>query len=201
MSRDVKGLWNVVLSGYPVSGKTVLAKRLVAEYRNFARVNVDELRMMLFNEAPPCRDEYVTYSLIVEMRDALLRKGYSVVIDSTAPDNVTRDFLLATRAKRVNQLLIVLIVDREILIGRNIKKWGDASLVFAWDKRWEERRREHRLFKFKNNDMEEFDNYYARLTELLESETHPFKPEFRPRLPPLEEIRKALKNFLSKRSL
>jgi predicted kinase len=200
MSRNVKGLWNVVLSGYPRSGKTLLARKLVADYPEFARLNVDELREMLFNECPPCRDEYIIYSLIAEMRDALLSRGYSVVIDSTAPDDTTRDFLLTTRAKRVNQLLVILTVDRKILMARSIEKCGDTSLVTAWDKRWKERRKECCLFKFRSNDMEEFEAYYDRLTELLASEMHPFRPEFRHTLLPLKEIQKSLRNFLSKRS-
>ena len=196
MNRNVRGQWNVVLSGYPNSGKTILARKLVAEYPSFARVNVDLLREMLFNEAPPCRDEYAVYSLIAEMRDALLRLGYSVVIDSTAPDNVTREFLMSARAKRVNELLVIFNVDREVLIRRNVARCVDANLVFAWDKRWEEPRKECCLFKFKSNNMQEFDDYYSLLTEMLESETHPFKPEFRPKILPLKEIRKRLKNLL-----
>jgi len=47
MSTSVKGLWNIVLSGYPKSGKTMLANRLVAENQFFARIGVDELREML----------------------------------------------------------------------------------------------------------------------------------------------------------
>lgn len=198
MNRNVRERWNVVLSGYPNSGKTVLAKRLVAEYQSFARVNVDVLREMLFNEAPPCRDEYTIYSLIAEMRDALLKRGYSVVIDSTAPDNVTREFLMSARVKRLNEVLVVFNVDREILIRRSIERCGDANLVLAWDKRWEQPGKQCCLFKFKSNNREEFEDSYSVLTELLESETHPFKPEFRPKLSPLSEIRKRLKTFLSK---
>jgi predicted kinase len=198
MKRKASGPWNVVLSGYPRSGKTLLAKRLVADYCEFARVSVDELRDMLFNEAPPCRDEYILYSFISVTRDALLKRGYSVVIDSTAPDDTTRDFLLTSIVKDVNQLLVIFTVNRDTLIARSIEKCGDTSLVTAWDKRWEERRRECCLFKFKSNNMEEFEDYYDRLTELLESETHPFKPEFRPYFLPIKEIQKSFKNLLSK---
>jgi len=200
MNGVVKGLWNIVLSGYPRSGKTMLARRLVAENQYFARVGVDELRDMLFNQVYPSRDEFLIYSMIGEMRDVLLRKGYSVVVDSTASDNVTREFLLTTKVKHVNRLLVVLNVDREILIKRNIEKFGNASPVFAWDKRWEKPKGNIPIFKFKSNNIEEFNAYYARLKELLESETHPFKPEFRPALLPLKEIRKTLENFLKKRS-
>jgi predicted kinase len=196
MNRNANGLWNVVLSGYPNSGKTLLAKRLIAEYQSLARVSADALREMLFSEAPPCRDEYTVYSLIVEVRDALLRRGYSVVIDSTAPDNVTREFLMSTRTERLNELLVVFNVDREVLMRRSIERCGDANLVLAWDKRWEQPRKECCLFKFKSNNMEEFEDSYSVLTEVLESETHPFKPEFRPKMLPLKEIRKRLKNVL-----
>jgi predicted kinase len=195
LGSEVKGIWNVVLSGYPRSGKTVLAKKLVSDHQYFARVGVDELRDMLFATVCPCRDEFLVYSLIAEIRDALLERGYSVVVDSTAPDNISRAFLLTTEVKHVNRLLVVINVDRDCLIRRNVEKFGDASCVFAWDKRWENPRRNIPIFKFRNNDAEEFDSYYARLNELLESEMHPFKPEFH-FAQPLKEIRKALQNFL-----
>jgi predicted kinase len=108
MKIAVRGLWNIVLSGYPRSGKTMLAGRLVSESPFFSRVGVDELREMFFNEAYPCRDEFLVYSMIAEIRNALLERGYSVVIDSTAPNNVTRDFLLTTKGKPVNRLLVIL---------------------------------------------------------------------------------------------
>jgi len=197
MGKIARGLWNIVLSGYPSSGKTLLAKRLVAEYQNLARVNVDELTSMFFDEPPPCRDEYLVYSLIADIRDALLKRKYSVVIDSTAPDRMTREFLMATRARHINQLLVVLSVDRKTLIERNIARFGDAEMVFAWDKRWEEPLGECCLFKFRGSNREEFESYYALLTELLESETHPFRFEFRPLRRPLREIRKGFRGFLS----
>jgi predicted kinase len=188
-----------VLSGYPKSGKTLLANRLIADNRDFARVGVDELRIMLFNETPPSRDEFQLYTLITEMRDALLAKGYSVVIDSTAPDNVTREFLQTTRIKHVNQLLVMFTVDRDTLSKRNIEAVDNADRVRAWDKRREDPKSECCLLKFKSNNEEEFENYYARLKELLESEIHPFRPEFRPPLLPLRKVRSALRNFLEKR--
>jgi hypothetical protein len=55
--------------------------------------------------------------------------------------------------------------------------------------------------KFKSDNMGEFDAYYARLKELLESETHPFKPQFRPAHSPLKDIRRALENFLKRAHL
>jgi predicted kinase len=194
----VKGLWNIVLSGYPKSGKTMLANRLVAENKKFARVGVDELRAMLFNEVPPCRDEFLVYSVIVELRDYLLKRGYSVVIDSTAPDNVTRSFLLMTNVKNVNRLVILFNVEREVIIERNIALFGDATPVFAWDKRWEVPPVGVPIFKFKSNNMKEFEDYYARLTELLESEMHPYKPEFQ-QAQPLKGGIKALRNLLKRR--
>jgi predicted kinase len=193
-----KGLWNLVLSGYPRSGKTTLAKRVIAENPYFARIGVDELRDVLFNETYPCRDEFLIYSMMAEMRDDLLKRGYSIMIDSTAPDSITREFLLTTEVEQVNRLLIILNVDRAILIERIRGKFGDASKVYAWDKRWEKPKGKIPIFKFKNNDMEEFNASYACLKELVESESHPFKPEFHPHLLSLKEIKEALKDFLHK---
>jgi len=198
MCGGLKGLWLIVLSGYPGSGKTMLAKRLVADYPYLARIGIDELRQMLFYESFPCRDEFLVYSLIAEMRDTLLKKGYSVVIDSTAPDNVTRDFLLTSKVSPVNCLLVVFSVEREILVDRSLERFGTARLIDAYDKRLENPRGGTAIFKFKSNTPEEFEAYYARLKELLESEIHPFKPEFQQRILTLKEIREAFKNFLKR---
>ena len=193
------GLWNIVLSGFPRAGKTKLAKRLITEHQYFARLGVDEIRAMFFDESYPCRDEYMTYAMIAEMRDALLRFGYSTVIDSTAPFNVTRQFLLTTRVKPVNPLLVVVTVDRPVLVERTLEKYGDEQKVVAYEKRWENPQEGFPVFKFRSNNAEEFDDYYARLQEVLQSETHPYKPEFHPALSG-DGIKKAFKNFLGKRS-
>ena len=195
-----KGLWNIVLSGYPRAGKTLLAQRLVAENQCFARVGVDELRDMLFHEKYPCHDEYVVYSMIAEMRDDLLRLGYCVVIDSTAPFNVTRQFLLTTKVTPVNPLLVVVSVDRQVLLKRTAEKFGDTAHVVAYEKRWEQPKDDFPVFKFRSSSAEEFEAYYARLTEVLQSETHPFKPEFHTALLSGNGIRRTLKSFLGKHS-
>ncbi len=195
MSHAVKGVWNIVLSGYPRSGKTLLAKKLVADHPNMARINADEIRQMLFNETPPSRDEYLIFTLIAETRDNLLNKEYSTVIDSTAPDNTTREYLLTTPVKDVNQLLIVFTVDKQVLRQRSIETFGNDSLITAWDKRWQNPQRECCVFKFNSNNLQEFETSYVQLEELLESETHPYKPEFRT-FRPTQEIRKTLRKLL-----
>ncbi len=195
-----RGLWNIVLSGYPRAGKTKLAKQLITDNPYFARIGVDELRTMFFDEKYPCRDEYMTYSMIAETRDSLLSFGYSTVIDSTAPFNVTRQFLLTTRIKPVNPLLVVVTADKPILLERTLEKYGDKDTVLAYEKRWENPREGFPVFKFKSSDQREFDDYYARLRELLQSETHPYKPEFHSALLSGNGIRRTLKSFLSKRS-
>jgi hypothetical protein len=191
-----KGLWNIVLSGYPRAGKTMLAQRIVTDHQCFARVGVDELRTMLFGEDYPCRDEYVVYSMIAETRDELLKNGYSVVVDSTAPYNVTRQFLLTTKVTPVNPLLVIVSVEKPILLQRTTEKFGSTTPVMAYEKRWEQPKNDFPVFKFRSSNAEEFDAYYARLKELLESETHPFKPEFHPALLSGNGIRRALKSFL-----
>ncbi|MBC7130223.1 AAA family ATPase [Candidatus Bathyarchaeota archaeon] len=197
MGGGLKGLWNVVLSGYPRSGKTTLARKLVCDYPTFARVSVDDLRTMLFYENFPCRDEFLVYSLIAELRDTLLKKGYSVVIDSTAPDNITRQFLLTSKFKLVKRLLVIMNVKRPILLERSVEKFGNAEVLAAYDERWENPLSGIAVFEFKSNTPAEFDEYYIRLKKLLESEIM-HKPEFHPKLPTLKEVRMALRNLLKK---
>jgi len=73
-----------VLTGYPGSGKTKLAQRLVSDREDFVRLNVDNLRSMYFGTTKPSKQEDLVYDTLVTIRDAVLRKGRSVVIDTTA---------------------------------------------------------------------------------------------------------------------
>ena len=78
----------------------------------------------------------MNYSMIAETRDTLLPFGYSSVIDSTAPFNVTRQFLLTTRIKPLNPLLVVVTADMPILLESTLEKYGDKDTVIAYEKRW-----------------------------------------------------------------
>jgi predicted kinase len=170
-------LWNLVLTGYPSSGKTFLARRLVQDNPTFARISGDDLRTMLFNEPIPSRDEELVYSMLTLMRDELLRHGHSVVIDTTAPTNQTRTYLMSTKAPNVDSLLIVVVANRELLLERANAR-GHFGAVEAWDTAWEAPEKRVPTFKFRNDNLEEFGTNYYVLTELLNSRYHPYKRRF-----------------------
>ncbi len=169
-------VWNLVLSGYPASGKSVLARRLVSENPEFVRLNVDDLRKMYFGASEPKDDEFV-YHTIATLRDSILRKRRSVVIDSTAPRNSTRHMLLSTKVSGVTRLLVVMIVGKNELEVRNRQR-GMEGAVAAWDKVWENPVGHVAIVNFRNNSLAEFETSYYILTELLASKVHPFKRKF-----------------------
>jgi len=170
-------IWNIVLSGYPGSGKSVLARRLVSDNPNFVRLSVDDLRAMYFGPGEPPKEEEFVYSTIATLRDQTLRGGRSVVIDSTAPQNSTRDFLLNTKVQAAIRLVVMMIVEKEVLEGRNRER-GMQGAVQAWDKVWEKPAGRIPVMKFRNNSLAEFETSYYILTDLLESKVHPFKRRF-----------------------
>jgi predicted kinase len=170
-------LWNLVLSGYPGSGKTVLARRLISENPGFVRLNVDELRSMYFGDGQPAKDEELVYDTITTLRDSILRSRRSVVIDSTAPRNSTRHILLNTKVQGVTPLLVVMIVEKNELEGRNRER-GIRGAAAAWDRVWENPMGQVQMLNFRNNSIAEFETSYYLLTELLASEVHPFKRKF-----------------------
>ena len=170
-------LWNVVLSGYPGSGKTKLAQRLVSENRDFVRLNVDELRAMYFGESGPSEEEDFVYDSIATLRDATLGSGRSVVIDTTAPNNDMRDFLLGTRIRNVTRLLVLMLVERSVLEERNRQRQFTGA-VDAWDKAWQNPGKNMPVMKFRNSSPAEFETSYYILTDLLSSKIHPFKRRF-----------------------
>ena len=170
-------LWNIVLSGYPGSGKTVLARRLTSENPDFVRLSVDDLRAMFFGPIEPPKDEEFVYNTLVALRDFALRNGRSVVLDSTSPKNSTRNFLLDTRVPDVIGVVVLLIVEKVELEGRNRER-GIQGAVEAWDKAWEKPPANMPLMKFRNNSLSEFETSYYVLTELLKSEVHPYRRRF-----------------------
>ena len=172
-------LWNLVLSGYPGSGKTVLAKRLISEHPEFVRLSVDDLRRMYFgaNQPPRERDEEFVYNTLTALRDSILGNRRSVIIDSTAPRNSTRDILLNTTVPDVIKLLVVMIVEKSELEGRNQER-GVKGAAATWGKIWENPLGETHIVNFRNNSLAEFETSYYVLTELLASKFHPFKRKF-----------------------
>ena len=169
--------WNIVLSGYPGSGKTKLAQRLIAEHANFVRLSVDDLRDMYFGPGQPPKEEDFVYATIATLRDTTLESRRSVVVDSTAPRNDTREYLLRTRVRNVTQLLVLLVVGRSVLEERNRLRKMEGAME-AWDKVWENPWKNLPVMKFRNNSPTEFETSYYVLTDLLRSKVHPYKRRF-----------------------
>lgn len=170
-------LWNLVLSGYPGSGKTILARRLVSENPNFIRLSVDELRDMFFSPIEQPKEDEFIYNTLVALRDLVLRDGRSVILDCTSPKNSTRELLLKTRVQGVLSLLVLMMVERGELEGRNRER-RVQGLVEAWDRAWENPSGMMPIMKFRNNSLSEFETSYYLLNELLRSKVHPYRRRF-----------------------
>jgi predicted kinase len=166
-----------VLSGYPGSGKTVLARRLVSEHPSFVRVSVDDVRSMFYGTSEPSDDEEFVYTCLVSLRDLALRKGHNVVMDCTAPQNSTRNFLLTTSVDDVVRLLVVMIVSKAELDRRNRQR-NIRGASEAWDKAWQEPSTRMPVLKFRNENQTSFDTSYYILTELLRSNISPYRRRF-----------------------
>jgi len=170
-------IWNIVLSGYPGSGKTVLARRLVSENKDFVRLNIDDLRSMYFGKSGPSEEEDFVYDTLATIRDTTLGSRRSVVIDTTAPGNDMRNFLLNTRVRNVIQLLVLMVVEKSVLEERNRKRQF-LGAVDAWDKAWQVPSKNMPMMKFRNSSLAEFETSYYILTDLLSSKVHPYKRRF-----------------------
>jgi predicted kinase len=132
---------------------------------------------MYFGTTKPSEEEDFVYDTLVTLRDTALGSRRSVVIDTTAPGNDMRSFLLNTRVRNVTQLLILMVVEKDILEERNRKR-DRMGAVEAWDKTWQNPAKTMPVMKFRNSSPAEFETSYYILTDLLASKVHPFKRRF-----------------------
>jgi hypothetical protein len=80
----------------PSSSKTLLVRRMIQDKPNFASISGDDLRTMVFNEPISSSGGELLYSLLALIRDELLGLQYNIMIDTSAPTNGTRSYLMGT---------------------------------------------------------------------------------------------------------
>jgi len=137
----------VVISGYPSSGKTIIATYMQREL-GFERLSSDDYRKMLFGVEHPefmqdpeyeTKEWKILWPLLDRAKADLLYIGRNVVIDSTAGFNDLRRMLLNTRYGNgdieieAEKYLLLLRVDRDILQQRD-----HPESIEIWDSFWEE---------------------------------------------------------------
>ena len=161
-------LWTILVTGPPTSGKSYLARRLLKTVKGSVRINPDELRLMHFNDAVPVHDEEFIYDALATLRKLALSHNHSVIIDSTAPRHATREFLLADSSLS-RHLVVVMNVDRKVLYQR-AKVAGKLSPLKAFDMAWQEPHNSLPLFKFRNDNEEQFETSFYLLMEYINHE-------------------------------
>ncbi|MDG6925708.1 MAG: AAA family ATPase [Nitrososphaerota archaeon] len=166
--RETADLWTILVIGPPTSGKSRLARRLLTTVAGSVRINPDELRMMYFNDPAPVHDEELVYYSLTNLRKFALDHEHSVVIDSTAPRHATREFFLSD-GNRSRHLVVLMDVDRKVLL-RRAKGGGKLSPLKAFDSVWEEPSSSLPVFKFRNDDEEQFETSFFLLMEYINHE-------------------------------
>ena len=164
----------VVLTGYPTSGKSTIARYMQDEL-GFCKIGTDDIGEMLYGKSFPgvLQDEqgelkesimrYGSYHL----KMLLISEGFDTVLDVTAPTNDIRRQWLDT--KHVNgefpaeKYLMTLRVDKEELLRRPF-----PEIVPFWDKHWEEPEENpvgYELLLYRNNTPQDREVIYADLKQ------------------------------------
>jgi predicted kinase len=164
----VAPLWTILVIGPPTSGKSYLARQLLKTIEGSVRLNPDELRLMYFNDAVPAHDEDYVYDTLAALRKLALARNHSVIIDSTAPRYSTRDFLLSG-SNRDKHMVVLMSVDRKILY-RRAKASKKLSPLKAFEQVWQEPHGTIPLFKFRNDNEEQFQTSFYLLMEYINHE-------------------------------
>jgi predicted kinase len=167
-ANGVALLWTILVTGAPTSGKSYLARRLLKTLKDSVRINPDELRLMYFDDPAPVHDEDLVYHTLTNLRKFALNAGHSVIIDSTAPRHVTREFFLSDR-NRSRHLVVVMDVDRKILQQR-AKASDKLSPLMAFESVWQEPHNSLPVFKFRNDNKGQFETSFYLLMEYINHE-------------------------------
>jgi predicted kinase len=161
-------VWTILVIGPPTSGKSFLARRLLQSLRDSVRINPDEVRLMLFNDLAPEHDEDLVYKELSSLRDLALAYGHSVIIDATAPRHITREYFLSGSHKS-RHLIVVMDVDKKVLEER-ARKEGKMMPLKAFEAVWQEPHHSLPLFKFKNDNRQQFETSFYILMEYINHE-------------------------------
>jgi predicted kinase len=174
----------VVLTGYPSVGKSIVSKHLVTKH-SFVRVSSDEMRNAFYMQEYPeligtndgqAREELV-WSIMQYSKLAHLEKGFSVVVDTTATENSTRDYLLSTLTPnrlllKANKYLVHLYADKSILDNRNSRRGRTNDTLRLWDEHWEKPLKKpeiYNLLEFKNNNEKDLEEIISSLDSIFSS--------------------------------
>jgi len=149
----------------------------VSENPRFVRVSVDDVRSMFYGTPKPTEDDEFVYNCLASLRDFALRRGHNVILDSTAPQNSTREFLLRTGVEDVLGLLVVMIVSKTEVDRRNQERKLIGARE-AWDQTWEEPSKRMPVVKFRNENQVSFETSYYLLAELLKTDINPYRKRF-----------------------
>jgi len=166
--QGVTRLWTILVTGPPTSGKSYLARRLLKTIEGSVRINPDELRLMCFDDPVPVHDEELVYDTLAALRKIALNHNHSVIVDSTAPRHVTREFLLDDGGLS-RHLVVVINVGRKVLYQR-AKAAGKIAPLKAFDRVWQEPHNSLPLFKFRNDNKEQFETSFYLLMEYINHE-------------------------------
>ncbi|MGA2666256.1 MAG: ATP-binding protein [Nitrososphaerales archaeon] len=161
-------VWTIMVIGPPTSGKSSLSRRLLESLKDSVRINPDEVRSMLFNDLAPKHDEDLVYKALSSLRDNSLAYGHSVIIDATAPRHLTREYLLSG-SNRSRHLIVVMDVDRSILEER-ARRTDKLMYLRAFEEVWQEPHHTLPLFKFRNDNVEQFETSFYLLMEYINHE-------------------------------
>lgn len=169
----------VLLTGFPASGKSTVARRLTTEY-GFAVLSSDDLRKSLFglDYGELVKDGKKKEEVVREIMDysklQILGDGYDLVIDTSAPTEKFRRRMLEipeSLEESINKAILYVKSDEQIRQARHSSRGGLDVATETIQKYWSEPQNgfmNSRLYYLENNGnledlYQELDGFYRGL--------------------------------------